>query len=233
MNRRHFAARSLAAVAGATLSQTPGYAASRSSTAPVPGAIPDSVIKEAHFPDGFLWGVATASYQNEGAWNEDGKGESIWDRFAHTPGKVRGGVTGDIVCDQYHRYQQDIALAKQLNVKSYRFSISWPRIQPIGVGSPNMKGLDYYSRFLDTLLEAGIRPWCTMYHWDLPQALEIAGAGRTGSWQTTSRIMRASSPSISVIGSRSGRPSTCRGRSRLWAMPRGHFLPAAPASATS
>jgi beta-glucosidase len=174
MNRRQFAARSLAAVAGAALS-SPGYAAKQSSPVSVPGAVPDSLIKDAHFPEGFLWGVATASYQNEGAWNEDGKGESIWDRFTHTPGKVRGGVTGDVACNQYHLFPQDIALAKQLNVKSYRFSISWPRIQPTGVGSPNMKGLDHYSRFVDALLEAGIRPWCTMYHWDLPQALEDRG----------------------------------------------------------
>jgi beta-glucosidase len=174
MNRRQFAARSLAAVAGAALSSS-GYAAKQSPAASVPGAIPESSIKGARFPEGFLWGVATASYQNEGAWNEDGKGESIWDRFTHTPGKVRGGVTGDVACDQYHLFAQDIALAKQLNVKSYRFSISWPRIQPTGVGAPNMKGIDHYSRFVDALLQAGIRPWCTMYHWDLPQALEDRG----------------------------------------------------------
>ncbi len=174
MNRRQFAARSLAAVAGAALSSR-GYAAKQSTAASVPGAIPEASIKGARFPEGFLWGVATASYQNEGAWNEDGKGESIWDRFTHTPGKVRGGVTGDVACDQYHLFPQDIALAKQLNVKSYRFSISWPRIQPTGVGAPNMKGIDHYSRFVDALLQAGIRPWCTMYHWDLPQALEDRG----------------------------------------------------------
>jgi beta-glucosidase len=119
--------------------------------------------------------VATASYQNEGAWKEDGKGESIWDRFTHITGKVRGGVTGDVACDQYHLYPQDIALAKSLHQKSYRFSISWPRIQPTGTGAPNRKGLDHYSRFVDTLLAAGIRPWCTMYHWDLPQVLEDRG----------------------------------------------------------
>ena len=141
MNRRQFAARSLAAFAGAALSHSSSYASMQSSTeqvpASAPGSVPDSVIKQARFPEGFLWGVATASYQNEGAWQEDGKGESIWDRFTHTTGKVRGAVTGDVTCDQYHLYRQDIALARQLNIKSYRFSISWPRIFPQGTGQPN------------------------------------------------------------------------------------------------
>jgi beta-glucosidase len=141
----------------------------------MPGSVPESEIQRARFPEGFIWGAATAAYQVEGAWNEDGKGESIWDRFAHTPGKIRGGVTGDVACDQYHRYPGDIALARQLNLKSYRFSISWPRIQPMGVGAPNMRGIDHYSRLVDALLEAGIRPWCTIYHWDLPQTLEDRG----------------------------------------------------------
>jgi beta-glucosidase len=175
MNRRQFAACSLAATAGVALNPWRSNAASPISINETTGSVSDSSIEEARFPEGFLWGVATASYQNEGAWNEDGKGESIWDRFTHTQGKVRGGVTGDVACDQYHRYLQDIALAKSLNQKSYRFSVSWPRIQPTGIGAPNMKGLDYYSRFVDALLSAGIRPWCTMYHWDLPQALEDRG----------------------------------------------------------
>jgi len=179
MNRRQFVASSVAAAAGAALVREDAYAATSSATDQLPGSIPgqisESVIKEARFPEGFFWGAATASYQVEGAWNEDGKGESIWDRFTHTPGKVRGGVTGDVACDQYHRFPEDIALAKRLNLKSYRFSISWPRIQPTGIGAPNMKGIDHYKRLADTLLEAGIRPWCTMYHWDLPQALEDRG----------------------------------------------------------
>ena len=124
MDRRQFTTRSLAAIAGVALHEGRGYGSAQSSAAVNPGSIPDSVIKQAHFPKGFFWGAATASYQNEGAWNEDGKRESIWDRFAHTPGKVRGGVTGNVACDQYHLYPQDIALAKQLNLKSYRFSIS-------------------------------------------------------------------------------------------------------------
>jgi beta-glucosidase len=132
-------------------------------------------LAEVCFPDDFFWGTATASYQVEGAWNEDGKGESIWDRFAHTQGMIKGGDTGDDACDSYHRYAEDIAIMKRLNQKSCRFSISWPRIQPTGVGAPNRAGLDHYSRFVDALLQAGIRPVCTLYHWDLPQALEDRG----------------------------------------------------------
>lgn len=144
INRRQFAARSLAAVAGAALYRGRSDAAAGTFSDQTPGAVPESLISAARFPEGFLWGVATASYQNEGAWNADGKGESIWDRFTHTPGKVRGGVTGDVACDQYNLYPQDILLANRLSQKSYRFSISWPRIQPTGIGSPNMKGLDHY-----------------------------------------------------------------------------------------
>ena len=127
------------------------------------------------FPKDFVWGVATASYQIEGAWNVDGKGESIWDRFSHTVGKVKGADTGDIACDSYHRYREDIELAKGLNLKSYRFSVSWPRIQADGRGKPNQKGLDYYKRLADTLVEAKVRPLATLYHWDLPQPLQDKG----------------------------------------------------------
>lgn len=127
------------------------------------------------FPKGFCWGTATGAYQVEGAWNEDGKGESIWDRFAHTPGKIRNGDTGDVACDSYHRWREDIALMRAMNLNSYRFSISWPRIQPSGAGAANAKGIDHYSRLVDALLEAHIRPLVTLYHWDLPQALEDAG----------------------------------------------------------
>ncbi len=127
------------------------------------------------FPRNFLWGSATAAYQIEGAWNEDGKGESIWDRFAHTSGKIRNGDTGDVACDSYHRWREDIALMRSMHLNSYRFSIAWPRIQPSGSGPANAKGIDYYSRLTDALLEAGIRPLVTLYHWDLPQALEDDG----------------------------------------------------------
>jgi beta-glucosidase len=127
------------------------------------------------FPRNFIWGAATAAYQIEGGWNEDGKGESIWDRFAHTPGRIMNGDSGDTACDSYHRWRDDIALMQTMNLASYRFSISWPRIQPTGSGPANSRGLDYYSRLVDALLEARIRPFVTLYHWDLPQALEDAG----------------------------------------------------------
>lgn len=172
MNRRGFISSSLAVAGGALLgSSAPADGTLTPTFAPESGP-PDATVR---FPDQFLWGTATAAYQVEGAWNEDGKGESIWDRFSHTQGKIKGGATADVTCDQYHRFREDIALVKQMNLKSYRFSISWPRIQPSGTGAPNQKGLDHYSRVVDTMLDAGIRPFCTMYHWDLPQALEEKG----------------------------------------------------------
>jgi beta-glucosidase len=127
------------------------------------------------FPDGFLWGTATASYQIEGATKAGGRGESIWDRFAATPGKVLNGDTGDPACDSYHRYQEDVALMKAMNNNAYRFSIAWPRIIPDGDGQVVEAGLDYYDRLVDTLLAAGIAPVVTLYHWDLPQALQDKG----------------------------------------------------------
>jgi beta-glucosidase len=127
------------------------------------------------FPADFIWGAATAAYQIEGAWNIDGKGESVWDRFAHTPGKIKLNQNGDTACDSYHRIDDDIALIKKLNLQSYRYSIAWPRIQANGRGAANAKGLDYYNRLTDALLAAGIRPMVTLYHWDLPQALEDQG----------------------------------------------------------
>ncbi len=123
------------------------------------------------FPENFIWGAATSSYQIEGAWNEDGKGESIWDRFSHTPGKIRNGDNGDFADDHYHRFQDDVDLMKSMGLKAYRFSISWPRILPRGRGEINNKGIDFYSRLVDALLEAGVTPFATLYHWDLPQVL--------------------------------------------------------------
>lgn len=131
------------------------------------------------FPKGFLWGSATASYQVEGAVKEDGRGISIWDTFSHTPGKTNNGDTGDVANDHYHRYKEDVQLMKALGLKTYRFSVAWSRIFPNGTGTPNSKGIDFYSRLVDELLAAGIRPYCTLFHWDLPQALEDKGG-----WQS-------------------------------------------------
>jgi beta-glucosidase len=179
VDRRRFLSRSIAssiALAGSSLLPQKSLSFEKQPS-PELAASARTTIEDASadFPEGFLWGMATASYQIEGAWREDGKGESIWDRFSHTIGKVKGGNTGDVACDSYHRYKEDIAIMRQLNQKSCRFSISWPRIQPTGIGAANQKGLDHYGRFVDAVLEAGLRPFCTLYHWDLPQALEDRG----------------------------------------------------------
>ncbi|MBF9131629.1 beta-glucosidase [Plantactinospora sp. S1510] len=127
------------------------------------------------FPDNFGWGAATSAYQIEGAAKDDGRGESVWDTFSHTPGRVRGGDTGDIAADHYHRYVEDLDLMKDLGLGSYRFSISWPRIQADGTGAPNQRGLDFYRRLVDGLNERGIAPMATLFHWDLPQSLQDIG----------------------------------------------------------
>jgi beta-glucosidase len=132
-------------------------------------------MSKTSFPRGFLWGAATSSYQIEGATTEDGRGESIWDRFARMPGAVEDGKSGEGACDHYHRYREDAQLMKRLGLMSYRFSVAWPRIQPTGRGRPNPKGLDFYSRLVDALLEEDITPFVTLYHWDLPQALQDEG----------------------------------------------------------
>jgi len=135
-------------------------------------------MAEKTFPEHFLWGAATASYQIEGAWNEDGKGPSIWDEFSREPGRVANGDTGDVACDHYHRYQEDVQLMKRLGLKTYRFSIGWPRLIPQGSGAVNQAGVDFYSRLVDELLAAGIQPVPTLYHWDMPAALEPGGGWR-------------------------------------------------------
>lgn len=129
------------------------------------------------FPDGFYRGVATAAYQIEGAIAEDGRGQSIWDTFAHTPGKILNNDTGDVACDHYHRWCDDIEVMSQLNFNAYRFSIAWSRIIPDGQGTVNEAGLDFYSRLVDGLLEAGFTPFVTLYHFDLPQRLQDDGNG--------------------------------------------------------
>jgi beta-glucosidase len=135
----------------------------------------DSAGDVLRFPDGFAWGAATASYQIEGAVHEGGRSPSIWDTFAHTPGKVQAGDTGDVADDHYHRYRDDVGLLADLGVTHYRFSLAWPRLQPDGRGGLNHDGVDFYSRLVDELLDRGVQPWVTLYHWDLPQALEDAG----------------------------------------------------------
>ncbi len=132
------------------------------------------------FPKGFLWGTATASYQVEGAVKEDGRGPSIWDTFSHMPGKVVNNANGDVADDHYHRYKEDVQIMKSLDVRAYRFSVAWPRVFPQGDGAPNPKGLDFYKRLVDELLANNIQPFCTLYHWDLPQSLQ----DRVGGWES-------------------------------------------------
>ena len=147
------------------------------------------------FPDDFLWGAATASYQIEGAVHEDGRGPSIWDTFSATPGRVLDGHTGDVAVDHYHRTAEDIGHMKALGLRAYRFSIAWPRIQPSGSGPVNLKGLDFYSRLIDDLLGAGIAPVATMYHWDLPQGLED-----DGGWPARDTALRFGDYAAAVVG---------------------------------
>lgn len=160
-----------AALAPAVLPALSNASVNPSSTGPAPA--PHT------FPKGFLWGSATASYQVEGAVNVDGRGPSIWDTFSHTPGKTNDGDTGDVANDHYHLYKQDVALMKAMGLQTYRFSVAWPRIFPNGTGSSNPKGIDFYSRLVDELLANNIQPYCTLFHWDLPQALEDKGG-----WQS-------------------------------------------------
>jgi beta-glucosidase len=127
------------------------------------------------FPKDFIWGVATSAYQIEGAWNEDGRGVSIWDTFSHTPGKIANNENGDMAADHYHRWKEDVALMSELGIKAYRFSVAWPRILPDGTGRVNKKGLDFYDRLVDELLKRKIEPYVCLFHWDLPQVLQDKG----------------------------------------------------------
>jgi beta-glucosidase len=151
------------------------------------------------FPDEFTWGVATASYQIEGAVAEDGRQPSVWDTFSATPGRVLNGDTGEIACDHYHRYEADIALMAQLGIKHYRFSIAWPRIMPTGTGAVNEAGIDFYQRLVECLQKHGITPHATLFHWDSPQALE----DRFGSWQSRD-MAYAYADYVSAVVSRLG-----------------------------
>jgi beta-glucosidase len=176
VTRRDFAKAVGAAALGAAATPAVAAASLSAGTAqPAPAKSPART-----FPAGFLWGTATASYQVEGAVAEDGRSPSIWDTFARTPGKTVGGATGDVPDDHYHRYREDVQLMKALGAKVYRFSIAWPRVVPQGNGQPNPKGLDFYNRLVDELLANGIEPYATLYHWDLPQALQ----DRVGGWES-------------------------------------------------
>ena len=170
----HFTRRNVAKLAAAGtlvgLNETTGVAQTSQGTDTKTAQAPAR-----EFPKGFYWGTATSSYQIEGAWNEDGKGPSIWDTYAHTPGNIKNGDTGDVANDHYHRYKEDVALMKTIGANAYRFSIAWPRIFANGTGQPNPKGLDFYNRLVDELVAAGVAPFPTLYHWDLPQALQDKG----------------------------------------------------------
>jgi beta-glucosidase len=154
--------------------------------------------EQASFPRDFVWGAATASYQIEGAANEDGRGESVWDRFCATPGKVRNGDNGAVACDFYHRYRDDIALMRELGIDAFRFSIAWPRVLPNGRGAVNAKGLDFYDRLVDELLGNGIEPYVTLFHWDTPQVLEDEGG-----WPSRG-IVSAFEECVEAVGERLG-----------------------------
>ncbi|WP_433343156.1 GH1 family beta-glucosidase [Micromonospora sp. CA-111912] len=155
------------------------------------------------FPEGFLWGAATAAYQIEGAATEDGRGSSIWDTYSHTPGRTLNGDTGDVAADHYHRWVDDLGHLSELGLGAYRFSISWPRVQPGGSGAFNRAGVDFYSRLVDGLLERGIRPVATMYHWDLPQELEDAGG-----WPARDTALRFRDYAAGIVGALGDRVHT-------------------------
>jgi beta-glucosidase len=141
----------------------------------IPGVDADAAALVRRFPPGFLWGVATSAFQIEGAASDDGRGDSIWDEFCRRSGTIKDGSSGQVACDHYHRMHDDVALIASLNVGAYRFSMSWPRVQPLGAGAWNERGFAFYDRLVDELLRRGIQPHVTLYHWDLPQALQASG----------------------------------------------------------
>jgi len=171
VTRRRFMATSAASVAAAAAGGA--GAETRKPKAAAGGAPPGRA-----FPAGFTWGAATAAYQVEGAWDADGKGPSVWDVFTRRGGTVWRDQTGDVACDHYHRYREDVALMKEIGLQAYRFSVSWPRVLPDGAGATNPRGLEFYDRLIDELLKAGIEPWLTVFHWDYPLALQ-----RRGGWR--------------------------------------------------
>jgi beta-glucosidase len=173
---------------------------------PVESTVAPSPNGVRRFPDGFILGAATAAYQIEGAAAVDGRTPSIWDTFSVTPGRVAGGHTGHVATDHYHRYRDDIKLMSSLGLGAYRFSVSWPRVQPDGAGPANPQGLDFYQRLVDGLLDAGIEPWLTLYHWDLPQPIEDAGGWP--SRDTAARFAEYSSIVYSALGDRVKRWTT-------------------------
>jgi len=163
------------------------------------------------FPESFVWGSATAAYQIEGAAQEDGRGRSIWDTFSHTPGLVLNGDTGDVAADHYHRWPEDVALISELGLGGYRFSISWPRVQPGGSGAANQAGTDFYSRLVDELLERGVAPVATLYHWDLPQELEDAGG-----WPVRETALRFEEYARLIVGALGDRVQTWTTLNEPW-----------------
>ncbi|WP_067503215.1 GH1 family beta-glucosidase [Actinoplanes sp. TFC3] len=176
-----------------------------------PVAVPGLVLPEVTFPPSFKWGVATSSYQIEGAVAEDGRAPSIWDTFSRVPGAVVGGDHGDVACDHYHRMPQDVALIKSLGVDTYRFSVAWPRVQPHGQGPVNPAGLAFYDRLTDELLAAGVDPWVTLYHWDLPQGLEDAGG-----WPNRDTAYRFADYAMLVFNKLSDRVTTWTTLNEPW-----------------
>ena len=173
------------------------------------------------FPEGFLWGAATSAYQIEGSPLADGAGESNWHRFAHTPGWIAAGDTGDVACDHYRRFRDDVALMRELGLGAYRFSIAWSRRAARGRGAVNQRGLDFYRRLVDALLEAGIEPMVTLYHWDLPAALDDRGGWLNRRHRRVVRRLRRASASAR---SASACALWARSTSRGWSCDGGYLL---------